>query len=48
MAQRELPAPEARYAAADDGKLLTRTRIGGVREECVFDVRHGRSLGRIS
>ena len=31
MMQRKLCAAEARDAAADDGELLTRTRVGGVR-----------------
>ena len=46
MAQRELRPAQARNAAADDGEFLARTRLGGVGQERVLDVRHGPSLGR--
>ncbi len=46
VAEREARPAQARHAAADDGELLTRPRLGGVGEEGVFDVRHANSLGR--
>ena len=40
VAQRELATAQARDAAADDGELLTRPRVGSVGKKGVFDVRH--------